>query len=75
MAIIRAKDVSKMSLKEKSEKLLDLKMELAKANVTAHKTNSKTKEIKRGISRILTSMKLEKINNPARKTEELKKTK
>ena len=54
MAIIKSKEISKMSPKERLEKLKELKFELVKANVTANKTNAKTKEIKRAISRLLT---------------------
>lgn len=66
MAILRAKDVAKMSKKDRDEKLKELKMELIKANVTANKTNAKTKEIKKAISRLIT------INNLS-KDKELKK--
>ena len=65
MSILKAKDVAKMSQKERESKLKELKLELIKANVTANKTNAKTKEIKRAISRLNT------FNKPAR--EELKK--
>lgn len=54
MAILKAKDVAKMDAKTRAGKLKDLKIELAKANVTANKTNAKTKEIKRAIARINT---------------------
>ncbi len=54
MAILRQKDLVKMSEKEREEKLKDLKFELVKSNVAANKTNAKTKEIKRAIARILT---------------------
>ena len=54
MALLRTKDIAKMSDKERTEKLAELKMELIKANVTANKTNAKTKEIKRAISRLIT---------------------
>jgi ribosomal protein L29 len=60
MAILRAKEVKNMDKKLRDEKLKDLKMELIKANVTANKTNAKTKEIKKAISRILTANKLTK---------------
>jgi ribosomal protein L29 len=60
MAIIKAKDVSKMSFKERQEKIRELKVELVKANVTANRTNAKTKEIKRAISRLLTFNKTSK---------------
>ena len=54
MAIIRHSEIVKMNEKEREEKLKDLKLELIKSNVAANKTNSKTKEIKKAISRILT---------------------
>lgn len=54
MAILRAKDVHKMDAKARMDKLKDLRMELARAHVTANKTNAKTKEIKRAIARLLT---------------------
>ncbi len=54
MAILRAKDVAKMAKEERTNKIKELKLELIKANVTANKTNAKTKEIKRAISRLIT---------------------
>lgn len=54
MALLRAKEASKMDSKDKSAKLKDLKLELIKANVTANKQTAKTKEIKRAIARLLT---------------------
>lgn len=54
MAILKAKDVKNMDEKTRESKLKELKLELVKANVTAHKTNAKTKEIKKAIARILT---------------------
>jgi len=54
MAILKSKDISKMDRKEIESKLKDLRMELIKANVSANKTNAKTKEIKRAISRLIT---------------------
>ncbi|MSS74103.1 50S ribosomal protein L29 [Candidatus Pacearchaeota archaeon] len=54
MAILRAKDVSKMDAKSRAEKLKDLKMELVKSSVTAQKAKGKTKEIKKAIARIFT---------------------
>jgi ribosomal protein L29 len=61
MAILRVREISKMDSKTRKEKLGDLRMELVKANVTANKQNAKTKEIKRAISRILTSEKTNKV--------------
>ena len=54
MAVLKAKEVAKLTDKERKDKLKELKMELIRANVTANKTNAKTKEIKRAIARILT---------------------
>jgi len=54
MAILRAKDVAKMAKEERTSKIKELRLELIKANVTANKTNAKTKEIKRAISRLIT---------------------
>ena len=57
MAILRTKEIRNMNEKTRESKLKDLRMELIKANVAANRTNAKTKEIKRAISRILTLMK------------------
>jgi len=57
MAILRSKEISKMSDKEKEEKLKELKMELTRANVAANKTGKiKIKEIRRTIAKLLTFM-------------------
>ncbi len=54
MALLRTKDIGKMTQKDREEKLKYLRMELIRASVTANKTNAKTKEIKRAISRLIT---------------------
>ena len=54
MAILRMNDIEKLGSKEIKEKLKDLKIELMKAALPAHRTNAKTKEIKRAISRLIT---------------------
>lgn len=54
MALLRAKEAAKMDTKARAEKMKELRMELARAHVTANKTNAKTKEIKRAIARLLT---------------------
>jgi len=66
MAILKFKDIEKMDKKTLDGKLKDLKMELVKANVSANKTNAKTKEIKKAIARILTF-------TSQRKSDEVKK--
>lgn len=52
--IFDKKEIPKMSQEERKSKLLDLKIELTKSNVTANKSNAKTKEIKKSIARFLT---------------------
>lgn len=54
MAILRMSDISKLSKKERAEKLKDLKLELVKAMNKSSQSKGKTKELKRAISRILT---------------------
>ncbi|MCA9485229.1 MAG: 50S ribosomal protein L29 [Nanoarchaeota archaeon] len=74
MAVLKMNEISKMSDKDKKDKLKDLKMELVRANVTANKTNAKTKEIKRAIARLLTSMKTQnsEAKTPEKKVNETK---
>ena len=62
MTILRTKEIAKMDRKARENKLGELKMELIKANITANRTNAKSKEIKKAIARILTFNKLEKTN-------------
>ena len=66
MSVLKFKDIEKMDKKTLDGKLKDLKMELVKANVSANKTNAKTKEIKKAIARIFTF-------TNRRKSEEVKK--
>jgi ribosomal protein L29 len=55
MAILKPKDIIKMSSKEMEEKIKELKMELVKEKVSAAKGGKlKTKEIKRTIARLHT---------------------
>lgn len=57
MAILKSKDIIKMNVQEKEEKLKELRFELIKANVTANKSGKiKIKEIKRTIAKLLTFM-------------------
>lgn len=60
MTILKFKDITKMSDKDRTEKLKELKIELVKAGVTANRTNAKTKEIKKAISRLITFNKSKK---------------
>jgi len=63
MAILKFKDVMKMTAQEKDEKIKELKMELIKAKVSGKKGGkSNSREIKKAIARILTSKNTEKIN-------------
>jgi len=55
MAKLNAKEIRKMTKDEKNKKLEELRMELLKSRVNASKTgNSKVKEIKRLMARIIT---------------------
>ena len=54
MALTRFKELAKLSQKDRDEKMKELRFELVKAGVTANRTNAKTKEIKRAISRLMT---------------------
>jgi len=55
MQSLKAKDILKMSKEERERKLKELKLELIKSKVNASKTgNSKTREIRKIIARILT---------------------
>ena len=61
MTRIKARDIKKMSKEERNKKLEELKMELIKARVNASKTgNSKVREIKRLVARLLTIEKIKK---------------
>ncbi len=55
MAILKSKEIAKMTAKEIEERIKELKMELVKERVSAAKGGKlKTKEIKRTIARLLT---------------------
>jgi len=54
MAIIRKNDLKKMNKTEMQNKLKELKLELAKAGVSANKASAKTKELKITVARLLT---------------------
>ena len=55
MATLKAEEIRKMNKSEREKKLKELKLELIKSKTNAAKTgNSKTKEIKKIIARILT---------------------
>ncbi|VVB78781.1 50S ribosomal protein L29 [uncultured archaeon] len=61
MAILKSKDIKKMSSKEIDEKVKDLKMELVKSKVAASKGGKlKIREIKRTIARLHTFNRLNK---------------
>ena len=61
MVTLKARDIIKMSKEERNKKMEELKMELVKARVAASKTgNSKVREIKRLIARLLTIEKIKK---------------
>lgn len=54
MAVVKAKDASKMDQKARNGKMKELKLELMKSQAGAQKSSGKTKEIKRAIARLLT---------------------
>jgi ribosomal protein L29 len=54
MALLKNKDISKMSDKDRESKIKELRFELVRAGVTANRASAKTKEIKRAISRLIT---------------------
>ena len=55
MAILRVKDISKMSSKEREGKIKDLKIELLKEKISIGKGGKmKIKEIKKTIARLIT---------------------
>jgi ribosomal protein L29 len=70
MAVLRAKEIQKMNEKDRKDKLKDLKLELVKANVAANRTNAKTKEIKRAISRLLTALNSKKFDKSVQQRKE-----
>tara|TARA_Y100000310_G_C20631474_1_gene788878 strand:- start:688 stop:912 length:225 start_codon:yes stop_codon:yes gene_type:complete len=74
MAKLNFNEINKMSDKERTEKTKELKLEIAKANVTANKASSDTKELKRALARLHTMEKSKgnKLNKSDK--EELKKT-
>jgi len=61
MAILKKKDISKMSEKEINEKIKDLKVELIKTQISSGKGRKlKTNEIKKTIARLHTFNRLNK---------------
>ncbi|RMD66591.1 50S ribosomal protein L29 [Candidatus Pacearchaeota archaeon] len=64
MAVLRAKEIEKMSEKERKEKLKELRLELVRAGNRGDKASGKTKEIKKAIARIITlNKRLRRKNN------------
>ncbi len=63
MAILRFKEIKQLQAHELQSKLNELRLARMKSQVTAYKNSSKTKELKRTIARILTSMNAQKIEN------------
>ncbi len=60
MAILKSKDIKKMSASEIEEKIKQLKFELIKGSTTANRAQSKTKELKRALARLYTYNKFSK---------------
>lgn len=60
MAVLRYNDIKKMDRKARDARLKELKMELIKSSVKAQGKNSKSKEIKKAIARVITFNRAEK---------------
>lgn len=56
---MKAKEIREMKQEERNKKIQELKMELIKSEAKEQNTNSKKKEIKKNIARILTINKSE----------------
>ena len=54
MALLRMRDIEKLSAQERQAKRKDLRFELVRSQVTANKASAKTKEIKRALARLNT---------------------
>lgn len=52
MAILKSKEISKMSKEERERKMKELKFELVKSRANASKKGNKIKEIKKIIARM-----------------------
>lgn len=70
MAALKFKDLSKMSEKERKEKMQELKFMLLQSSLTGKKTNISRREIKKSISRLLT---LKTSENKRKQTKPLKR--
>ena len=64
MATLKVKDMKNIGKDEMAKKMKELKMELVKSRSGNSKTNSKTKEIKKIIARMLTLNKAEGDDSP-----------
>ena len=59
MAVLKFKDIERISKDERADKIKELKMELIK-NKASTKTKTNTREIKKAIARILTFNRINK---------------
>ena len=60
MAVLKSKDIEKMSEKERQEKIKELNLELIK-NKASNKSKLQTREIKKAIARLLTFNRLKSL--------------
>ena len=60
MSALKMESIKKMSAKEQSEKIEELRLELVKSGASASKTKMKTKEIKKALARLFTFAQAEK---------------
>jgi len=63
MAIIKSKEMAKMSMNDVEEKLHELRVDLIKARVPTKKVSKGAREIKRTIAKLLTLKNLNEIKN------------
>ncbi len=63
MSILKASEVAKMEQQDKETKLQELSLEHVKSHVAAKKATAKTKEIKKAIARLKTSLNMKRISD------------
>jgi len=74
MAVLKNKDIEKLSGKERTEKIKELKMELIKSKAS-NKGNLKAKNIKIAMARLLTFNRTEELNKSSNKKKTIEKKK
>ncbi len=67
MALLKSKEIAKMSKEEINEKLKELKVELIKSKVAGKKTALSPRNIKKTVARLLTQITLKNKNSKENK--------